>query len=190
MNLVRRRLLATGSLGLVAVTVTAGCAALTGYVNLLSAPADNPLGGVPVKWSKQASNVPFEGQKACTIWPLDNTIDVRATDAQICVDATLYKLVPGGFDGPTSDSLTVASDGSQENKGSVIGQYTHPLQARPRKVGTCTEGATGVKTVWVSTYQGCVPNTDVNGKPVLTPGSSYLSVGDARWKFPVVEPAR
>jgi hypothetical protein len=39
--------------------------------------------------------------------------------------------------------------------------------------------------VWVAKYEGCVPNKDVNGKPLLTKESSYLSVKDAKWVFPV-----
>lgn len=38
--------------------------------------------------------------------------------------------------------------------------------------------------MWVESYEGCVENKDPTGKPALTKRSTFLQVGDARWRFP------
>ena len=163
-----------------------GCGLVPGYANLTAKSANNPLAGESLAWSKPAENLPFEGEKACSIWPIEDSVTVKATDAQICVDATLHRLVDAGFSGDKPSPLDVASDGSLNGGGGVVVQTAkQKLEGQPRKIGTCFDKATSrERSVWASKYAGCVPNTDGEGKPVLTAKSTFLEVNTARWKFP------
>ena len=170
-----RRVLAAATL-----VIATGCAAL--MPGLFAKSAENPLSGQPVTWSRVAPGLPFEGEKACTLWPIEDSLNVTATDAKICVSGTIHKLVEPPFDGPEEMSLTVESDGSGKT-GLGAGQ-AGDVVARPRKVGSCFNKSTGSdKNVWVADFSGCVPNKSVAGPPVLSKASTYLQVGDARWKF-------
>jgi hypothetical protein len=169
-------------LGLLA-TFGTGCAFMA---NLNASSAPNPLSsGAPLTWQKQPQGIPFEGQQACTVWPIQSAMTVKVTDAQICIQGTIERVADGAIDGSSKTSLTVASDGSQEKKGGLIGQFTNSVEAQPHKAGTCVDKTRWVLNVWAATYDGCVPNSDMNNKPVLTKDSTYLAVGEARWKFPV-----
>lgn len=167
-----------------AVVMLAGCAALPGMQNLGAQRADNPLGGTDLAWSKDPDGVPFEGQKACSTWPIQNKLTVKATTDQICATGQIYHLVGVDFDGPKADSesLSVQSDGSGQSALMGAGMIK---ASGVQKIGTCSDN-TRTTNVWVTSYDGCVPNKDPGGAPSLTASSTYLQVGDARWKF---EPA-
>jgi hypothetical protein len=174
------------TIAIAAISFLTGCASLmpAGMLNMTAASADNPLGGTPVAWERESPGLPFEGQKACTTWPIKDTLKVKATDTEVCVDGEVYKLVAANFDGPTEASLQVESDGSGE-EGLGMGQTDHVKASTPKKVGTCFDkSANQEKTVWVAAYSSCVPNKNVSGKQVLTTKSTFLQVGEARWKFP------
>jgi hypothetical protein len=181
----RRRIpLSLLSIGLLS-TAAIGCAALA---NMGATSAQNPLSsGEVLTWSKQPQGIPFEGQQACTVWPIQSEMTVKATDAQICVKATMSRIAESAIDGSATTTVHATSDGSSESKGGLIGQFTNSVEAHPQKVGTCVDKTRGVLNVWVAKYDGCVPNTAMDSKPVLTKGSTYLAVGDARWKFPVAD---
>jgi hypothetical protein len=171
------------SIGLLAT----GCAALA---NMNAVSAENPLKSPSrLAWSKKAEGVPFEGQQACTVWPLESRMSVNATSDQICIQATMTRIAGSGIDGSKPSSLHATSDGSQESKGGMAGQFTNSVEGQAQKVGTCVDKTRRVLNVWVATYDGCVPNEDMKKQPVLTPDSTYLSVGGARWKFPTAAPA-
>jgi hypothetical protein len=155
--------------------------------NLTAASADNPLAGAPLKWSREAKNLPFEGEKACTTWPIEDHLTVTATDAQICVKGEIYDLRGAEFGSPGDSSLGLQSDGSGDS-GLVAGNAASVKSSTARKIGTCTDH-TQMKSVWVHAYDGCSDNKDPNGKTALTTRSTFLQVGDARWKFTAPAPA-
>jgi hypothetical protein len=164
------------------VLSTVGCATL---MNFGAVKATNPLtSSTALTWSKQPQGIPFEGQKACQVWPINSTIKVTATDEGICVDAKISRVAESGIDMSHDSELSITSDGSLDKKGGMTGQFTDPLTATPNKIGTCSDSTRGALGVWVSTFKSCVPNKDMSGKPVLTKDSSYLRVGDAKWTFP------
>jgi hypothetical protein len=159
-----------------------GCATL---MNFGAVKATNPLtSNTALTWSKEPQGIPFEGQKACQVWPINSSISVTATDDQICVDAKISRVADSGIDMSQDSELSVTSDGSLEKKGGMAGQFTDSFKATPNKVGTCTDSTRGLLGVWVSSFKSCVANKDMSGKPVLTKDSSYLRVGDAKWTFP------
>jgi hypothetical protein len=160
----------------------AGCAQLMpGVANMTARSAENPLGGSPATWSKAPNGLPFEGEKACTTWPIEDNLSVRATEEQICVQGQIHRLSEEGFPGPESVGLGISSDGTGE--GGLAESQTE-LKAQPRKVGQCVDKATGkTKNVWVAAFDSCADNKDPTGKVVLSSKSTYLQVGDARWKF-------
>jgi hypothetical protein len=161
---------------------TVGCATL---MNLGAVSAPNPLTNKStLTWSKEPQGIPFEGQKACQVWPINSTLSVTANDDQICVDAKISRVAESGIDMSHDSELSITSDGSLEKKGGMAGQFTDPITATPNKIGTCTDTTRGELGVWVSTFKSCVANKDVGGKPVLTKDSSFLRVGDAKWTFP------
>jgi hypothetical protein len=150
--------------------------------------AENPLKGQPIQWSKKADGVPFEGQRACTVWPIEDELTVTATPEQICVKGHTYQVVGAQFrNPPAGHSLGISSDGSGES-GFVAGSAGSVKPQGVRKIGQCTNLNSSM-SVWEEPYDGCVPNRDPNGKPALTDHSTFLEVGRARWSFPAAEPA-
>jgi hypothetical protein len=175
---------------LAATLTLAGCNQLmpASITNLTAASADNPLVGGPLNWQRDAKNLPFEGEKACTTWPIQDHLTVTATDARICVKGEIYNLRGAEFGSPGENSVGVQSDGGGDS-GLVAGNASSVKSGTARKIGTCTDHGQ-VKSVWVNTYDGCSDNKDPNGKPALTTRSTFLQVGDARWKFnPTPAPA-
>lgn len=175
----RRLFLASAALSL----ALGGCQLLPQSVqNLRAVSADNPLNGQPLHWSRVAEGVPFEGEKACTMWPLENELTITATDAEVCAKGRVYRLVGAQFGDPGTHSLGVSSDGSGDS-GLVAGN-AGPIEAKgSRKVGQCIDHDTA-KSIWEEPFDGCTANKDPAGKPALTKQSTFLQVGDARWKFP------
>jgi hypothetical protein len=147
--------------------------------------AENPIKGQPVHWSAKANGVPFEGQTACTTWPIENELTVSATADQICVKGHMYSLLGAEFPAPNHPSLGIASDGSGDS-GLVAGQASSVEAKGVRKIGQCTDH-NNLKSVWEEPYDACVANKDPNGKPALTAQSTFLRVGDAKWKFAAPE---
>lgn len=176
-------------LGFASALIMAGtpaCQFVPGLAGLNAQNAENPLKGEPVAWSRQAEGLPFEGEKACSTWPIEDSVTARATEAEVCVKAQVYQLVDARFSGPGETSLDIESDGS----GGGLGERgLKSLKGRPSKVGSCADKA-AAKTVWVTQFDGCTPNkSEITGKPALTHQSTFLHVGKARWKFPATAPA-
>jgi hypothetical protein len=167
-----------------AAILAVGCNLVPGLANMTATSADNPLGGGPaLTWSKQPAEVPFDGKKACSVWPIENSMTVQATEEKLCAEATMYTLANDAFDGSES-TLDFSSNGSLDTN---IGDdpAKERLRAQPQKIGHCYNDSTKAeRSVWVSKFSGCVANVDDNGRPILTKKSTYLQVGDARWRFP------
>lgn len=163
-----------------------GCSLLPGPLGNMNARAgENPLKGQPLAYSEKAASVPFEGERACTTWPIQDELTVSATDDQICVKGKTYKLLGNAFGSPGKRSFSAQSDGSGES-GLVAGNTTSFESSEPHKVGHCTSTNQSLE-VWEQSFDSCVPNKDPNGKQALTMTSTFLQVGDARWKFRVPE---
>ncbi|AKU99582.1 hypothetical protein AKJ09_06246 [Labilithrix luteola] len=166
--------------------VLGGCSLLPGPLGNLNARAgENPLKGQPLAWSDKPASVPFEGERACTTWPIQDELTVTATNEQICVKGKTYKLLGNAFGSPGKRSFSAQSDGSGES-GLLAGMTTSIESSEPHKVGHCTSNNQGLE-VWEQVIDSCVPNKDTSGKPALTMSSTFLQVGDARWKFRVPE---
>ncbi len=163
-----------------------GCALIPGYGNLMAKSAANPLKGEPIVLNEAPEGLPFtKGEQLCTIWPIENSFRVTATDSEICLDATVHKLRQPQFGASGSEGIDVASDGTMDSNGGVVATPARQrFEARPHKIGTCTDDTRGTQSIWVSEYKGCVPNADGLGKPVLTKRSTFLEIGGKRWKFP------
>jgi hypothetical protein len=169
---------------LVALT-TSGCALLlpNSALNVGAMRADNPL-KAPLVYAAPAQNLPMEGEPACTIWPIEDDLTITATDTEFCAKGQIHVLLPTALPGPDSP-LNMESDGTGEADGS---RYADRLPAGPaRKLGTCVV-ANEPRNIWAKPYDGCVPNKDTFGKPVLTLRSSFLRVNDLRWRFEATAP--
>jgi hypothetical protein len=177
-------------LGLFLVSLS-GCAQLmpASMTNLTAARADNPLGGgAPLHWAKASEGLPFEGERACSTWPIEDELTVTAADDQICVKGHVHKVIGSEFGAQEGHSIQVQSDGSGDS-GFIAGNTNGIKAGRSRKIGQCIDHG-AAKSVWEEPYDGCVPNKDAEGKPALTKQSTFLQVGSARWKFdPAPAPA-
>lgn len=176
------------SLCIAALGLTQGCGLVNlvpGLENFGAQSAENPLKGQPLAWQEKSREVPFEGQKACTTWPIENQLKVKATEADVCLDGELYRVVDAQFPGPSDESIHVTSDGPGESN---LGNQTEAFEGRVRKVGSCTDKNTGIKSVWSISYSGCKPNKTMTGQPLVTMKSTYLKAGPAHWKFPAPTP--
>jgi hypothetical protein len=168
-------------LAALALATATGCSLLlpAQALNVNAIRAQNPLGGTPLAWSHAAASLPFSGgEKACTLWPIDDTLTVTATADKICIKGEINALVDPAAPTP-SGMLLLESDGSGE---SADGQPDRIPTSRTRKVGSCLV-QNQQKTVWVQSYDGCVANRGSGGHPVLTTRSTFLRVNDVRWRF-------
>lgn len=169
---------------LATAALVGGCASLMPASLRPGQSADNPLHGTALTSSEKPAGLPFEGQQACTTWPIENTLAVKATEAEICVEGSVHKLMQPEFTPSAESSLAIASDGSGSS-GSI-----HGPKGRAQKIGSCFDKtANRTQTVWVTRYNDCVPNRNQDGKQALSAASTFLEVGDARWRFPAPDPA-
>lgn len=153
---------------------------------------ENPLNGTPLQYSAPARGLPFERERACSFWPIDNALTVTVTAEKICIRGKLYKLVGASSGTPGGTDIVVGSDGSGEEE---IAMFEGEFRS---KVGECFDKTTtkGEQAVWMAEIDRCLINQGAefgepplmkptkDGKPILTKKSTFLRVADARWRFP------
>ena len=167
------------------VSFTTGCRLLlpASVLNSNATRAENPLKGGSITMAGKSQKLPIEGEKACTVWPIEDHVEITATDGQICARGTIHLLKNPG-DPINDNGYLFESDGSGDEL-----RTDRLASASPHKIGSCVDGS-GAKNVWAARVDGCIPNTD-RGKPVLTLRSTFLlvidSYGEKRWKFPAAD---
>jgi len=171
--------IATALVSLVAVV---GCNQLLPPSMQSGVSAANPLDGQSVAWKEKAEGLPFEGEQACSTWPIENELTATATATQICAKGHFYKLRDAAAGDPGTDSLRVDSDGTGDPTTAGEANEKGIASGRARKIGQCVDHG-AVKSVWELAYDGCVANKGVEGGAALTKRSTYLEIGAARWKF-------
>lgn len=164
-------------------SLVVGCALLPASVNSAFAePAANPLGGDPVVGKWPLGGLSERPESACGVWPLEDTIEMRPNDKEICIKAAYVRLEPRTLAMPEPRMLTLESDSSQ------IGNDLVQLSSKgPKKATECTTTA-GLQNAWVETYDGCLPNKTSGGRALLSRSSTFIEVRNgggrvARWKF-------
>ena len=169
-----------------ATVLLTGCALIPGLGNLTAKSATNPLQGEPIVLNEAPEGLPFtKGEQLCTVWPIENSYRLTATDSQLCLEATVHKLRQPQFGASGSEAIDVASDGTMDSHGGVMATPARQkFEARPHKIGACSDDTRGTQSIWISEYKGCIPNADGLGKPVLTKRSTFLEIAGKRWKFP------
>ena len=172
---------------IVAVTITsfvslAGCAGMMKSMTPKPRVVDNPLvSGQPLE-AKHKGDVGVVSQDDCNTWPFEDTLTVRVTEAQICIEARNHKEQPPGWTGePTADSSKGFSIANDANEGGRI----NADKAGSAKVGSCfNRGYNKQVEIWAFDYKACAPN---NG--TVTAATKSLRVGDESWDFAGSQPA-
>jgi hypothetical protein len=162
---------------LACVAVSAvGCGAYMDAMNTLAAASDveaeNPLKGKPLAATSK-SDVFAQGEKDCTIWPLEDKMELRATEAEICVSMTTLKESPSEtwVGEPTANRTEFVQVSTDTAKAPVSISVE---KGTASKIGQCRG-----KSVWSFSYEGCAAN-----EGALTDKSAWLSAEGNRWKFP------
>jgi hypothetical protein len=160
------------------------CASLgiPGLASVDGESAPNPLSGASLRWLRAPRAVPVDGPSACTLWPLDSTLSVHATAGELCLEGEVYSLQKEGALPQLESALAFQSDGTES---SAFGAGKSKVLRTPQqKIGSCYDKITHTTSdVWVAQVKACTPNQDASGNPVLTRRSTFLEVGDARWRF-------
>ncbi len=89
-----------------AASVVVGCGQLLPSSLLAAKSAENPLQGAALEWTRAPSGVPFEGARACTIWPIQDALTASATTDKICVMGQVH-LLPPSVTPPAVDTVVV-----------------------------------------------------------------------------------
>lgn len=149
-------------------------------------PGKSPLAGEPLRVDRPSKSAPREGSSACTVWPLEDHIEVTATPAQLCIKGKITEVTSPSREAPehpvsfTTDPAGDSIAKSTSRRGPPIVAAAGQVQGTTQKVGKCTPGT----EVWVTTYDGCVPNKGTSEGQLLTAKSTFLDVaGIESWKF-------
>jgi len=169
--------LVSGAIALLVPGLLTGCL-LSGLMKTATIEARNPLNAQPVS-DRRSSHLAGTSEGDCTVWPLEDEIQVSATDSEICIAVTIVKLAPSAtWSGPgPADSekyIQVMSDSQQTNGPSIKVDREHHS-----KIGQC-----GGTSVWTFRYNGCGANDGT-----LTAETAWLSADRSRWNFKSEQPA-
>lgn len=138
---------------------------------------DNPIvSGQPLEVTK-SGDVGVVSEQDCNIWPFEDKLEVKVTEAQICISQHKNMEAPPGWSGePTNDR----SKGFNVANNAAEGGYINAEKNHSSKVGHCfNKGYNQEVAIWAFDYQGCAPN---NG--TVTTATTSLTVGDESWSFP------
>lgn len=166
---------------LLAASAVVGCGQLLPSSLLAAKSAENPLQGAALEWTRAPSGVPFEGARACTIWPIQDALTVSATTEKICVKGQVHRLLPPSVTPPAVDTVVVHSDGGGTSE-QLDGRAGAISSAAPKKLGECTDHG-AAKSIWAHPFDGCIDNKDKDGKPWVSATSTFLDIGLERWRF-------
>ena len=141
---------------LLAVSVVVGCGQLLPSSLLAAKSAENALQRAALEWTRAPSGVPFEGARACTIWPIQDALTVSATTDKICVKGQVHRLLPPSVTPPAVDTVVVHSDGGGTSE-QLDGRAGAISSAAPKKLGECTDHG-AAKSIWAHPFEGCIDN--------------------------------
>lgn len=160
-----------------ALASAAGCAAMMRSMEVKPHTADNPLvSGQPLE-AREKGDVGVVSEQDCNIWPFEDTMSVRITDAQICISARKHRAASPGWSGePTANRSEFFRVSNEVGEGGSISVD----KQRSSKVAQCfNKGFNAETPIWLFEYEGCAPN---NG--TVTAATTRLTVGDETWEFP------
>jgi hypothetical protein len=119
-------------------------------------PAANPLGGTALAYDREpaASELQSLRSDECSIWPIQDHIELVADERQICVQASLHAI--SELDVGDMFSFVIQGDGASSPKLAMDPPST------TRKIGSCARRSGDVEPtpidVWVTSYRGCTGN--------------------------------